>query len=376
MCHYMAHVLAPFYEAEILNADTLSCSVVIIVQIDKSGEKRARGAYSRSTESATFLKRALMFQSALKRGQFPNASTLATLCRCSRSTAMRTIDRLRYEFGMPIEYDESQRGYFLTRNDFSLHELPLGYGELVALAVMCELTALIEDRSLQESAASLWAKMTQGREGLGQELERLRRCLSIDPGLGVRLCGIDLVELLTLCHRRQVVQVRYQIQSESAQDTILVGSLEKVYLFDGSLMVVLRKPSNQEVLLHASRIAQVEALSTMPDSVQDDQSKYLCDPIGYVYPGSKESTEMIEISIMAPAAQVFAMQRWHAEQEDTWDGNTLTRRFPAVITGQLAKRVLGVGRFLVSIKPPELLEQMYLDISHLWSLCKSERGGE
>lgn len=54
-------------------------------------------------ESSTFLKRSLVLQGELQKRTYPNAFTLASLCGCSRSTAMRTIDRLRYEFGVPIE---------------------------------------------------------------------------------------------------------------------------------------------------------------------------------------------------------------------------------------------------------------------------------
>ena len=77
-------------------------------------------------ETSTFLKRALLLQAELQRNRFPNATSLADLCSCSRSTAMRTIDRLRYEFGVPIEYDESQRGYFLSNPNFSFASLPPG----------------------------------------------------------------------------------------------------------------------------------------------------------------------------------------------------------------------------------------------------------
>ncbi len=46
------------------------------------------------SDGHTFLKRQLVFFGELKRGVFPNASTLAAQCQCSRSTAQRSIDRL------------------------------------------------------------------------------------------------------------------------------------------------------------------------------------------------------------------------------------------------------------------------------------------
>jgi hypothetical protein len=43
-------------------------------------------------DTSTFLKRAIEFQSSLKEGAFPNASTLADLSGCSRSQI--STDRL------------------------------------------------------------------------------------------------------------------------------------------------------------------------------------------------------------------------------------------------------------------------------------------
>jgi hypothetical protein len=349
--------------------------VVVIVPIHKAPERSAHSNTSRSTESATFLKRALSFQTALKKREFPNATTLAVMCSCSRSTAMRTIDRLRYEFGMPIEYDESQRGYFLTRHDFIFNQLPLDRGELVALLVICELASLIDDNSLQASTNSLWAKMTNGRTDCGQELERLRGRLCLDPVLIAKLCGVSLVELLTLCHRSQLVRVNYQVPWPESLSPYRVGFLEKVYFSEGALKVMFRSALGQQILLHASCITSLEELQEIPEHVEggDVQGLGKSHQSPNSELGTEEETGMVEISIVAPAAQFFAMQRWHAEQEDTWHGSTLTRRFPGAISADVARRVLGVGRFLESVRPPELLDKIFLDVSHLWSLCSAER---
>ncbi len=288
---------------------------------------------------------------------------------------MRTIDRLRYEFGMPIEYDESLRGYFLTRQDFALNQLPLEYGELVALLVMCELASLIDDDSLRSNATSLWVKMTQGRVALGQDLERLKARFCLDPGLIVKLCGFSLIELLTLCHRNQLVRVYHPVPRPDTPAPYRVGFLEKVYLLEGELKVVLRGAGGRRIALHTSCISSIEELRELPEefSGEDVQSDCEANQDADRELWREQVAEMVEISIAAPAAQFFAMQRWHAEQEDTWDGSTLTRRFPSTVPADVARRVLAVGRFVASVKPRELLDEIFLDVSHLWSLCTRER---
>jgi predicted DNA-binding transcriptional regulator YafY len=287
---------------------------------------------------------------------------------------MRTIDRLRYEFGMPVEYDESLRGYYLTRHDFTLSQLPLNYEELVALLVMCELASLIDDSSLQSNTTSLWAKMTQGRVELGQELEKLKAHFCLDSNLVVKVRGLSFVELLTLCRRNQLVRVVYQMPLPDSVSSSYIGFLEKIYLSEGALKLMLRGATGRQIELHTSYITSIEELREIPEHPQgdaEDVMKSCQKPEAELR--NERVVEMVEISIAAPAAHFFAMQRWHAQQEDTWDGNTLTRRFPGVISADVARRVLEVGRFIASVKPQELLDEILQDVSHLWSLCNAER---
>jgi hypothetical protein len=57
------------------------------------------------------------------------------------------------------------------------------------------------------------------------------------------------------------------------------------------------------------------------------------------------------------------------EQEDAWQGEYLVRRFPGIASPELIRRVLSLGRFVVSVKPDTILAQMRDDVEHLSTLC-------
>ena len=69
--------------------------------------------------------RQLKFVSEMKRGNYPNASRMIRLLKeaegdngepmvCSTRTVLRDIEELKLEYDAPIEYDETNKGYFLT----------------------------------------------------------------------------------------------------------------------------------------------------------------------------------------------------------------------------------------------------------------------
>jgi predicted DNA-binding transcriptional regulator YafY len=322
-------------------------------------------------DTSTFLKRALVFQSEIKRGSFPNASTLADLCGCSRSTAMRTIDRLRYEFGVPIDYDESKRGYYLTNKDFSFSTLPPGRDELVALVLMSELAGIIDDSNLHTAIDSLWRHITTGRSDVTFDLQPLRERFSSDTTSIAKLADIDLLYLLSLCHTGQGVSVQYRSPWRHNEHRTYAGSFERVHYSDGILYGRFNESTGRSLVLNVSFIKSIEPVDSLPVPAEQPASleypkDHWLEGFG-VWAGAKPET--IEVTISAPASRYYAAQVWHTDQEDSWRDDLLVRRFPGIPSPELARRILSLGRFVVSVTPTTMLDQMRDDVHHLTKLC-------
>lgn len=327
-------------------------------------------------DTSTFLKRSLMLQGELQRGSCPNASTLAAMCGCSRSTAMRTIDRLRYEFGVPIEYDESNKGYYLTNPDFSFQSLPPGRDELVALVLLSELAGMIDDGSLQDALSSLWTRITNGRSDIDHDLEHIRNRFSSETTSVAKLADIDLVRLLTLCHRGQLVAIRYRSPWRHEEDKEYGGMFERLHFSDGILYAMFKDQRDRQLVLNVSFIKEIKEVAELSCLAGDEENEspskpYWLEGFG-IWSGSKPET--IEIMIAPPASRYYAAQTWHVDQEDTWNGDTLIRKFPGITSPELTRRVLSLGRFVLSVKPEIILQQMREDIEHLASVCVVRAG--
>jgi predicted DNA-binding transcriptional regulator YafY len=72
---------------------------------------------------------------AIKSGKFPNRTWLARSIDVTTKTIQRDLDYMRYQLGLPIEYDSIRGGYYFTRPVTDLPLFQLSEAELVSLFV-------------------------------------------------------------------------------------------------------------------------------------------------------------------------------------------------------------------------------------------------
>ncbi|MBQ7178582.1 MAG: WYL domain-containing protein [Victivallales bacterium] len=98
--------------------------------------------------------RLLKIVSELKKGNYPNSTTLIEILRreendngkpfaVSARTIMRDIEDLKEKFGAPIEFDSNANGYFLGNKDWSLPVIPTFEEDFTSMAILG--TRLAED---------------------------------------------------------------------------------------------------------------------------------------------------------------------------------------------------------------------------------------
>ena len=322
-------------------------------------------------ETYPFLKRALVFLSELQKGTYPNASSLGKLCSCSRSTAMRTIDRLRYEFGAPLAYDESERGYFLRDPSYSFNTLPPGQDELVALVLLTELSQLIDDKAIATACSTLWARCTNGRADLELDLSQIAKRFSSDTTSVAQLAETNLVRLLGFAHRGQPVEITYRSPWRHSEDKTYQGTFDRFHYSDGILYGMFHEVQGRHIVLNMSFVSSLEELAELPEedaSISQAEQPYWLEGFG-VWSGEKPTT--ISITIAAPASRYYAKQTWHDDQQDTWEGGNLIRTFPGIPSPELSRRILSLGRYVVGVEPASVLDDIVCDVDSLQLLVQN-----
>jgi hypothetical protein len=173
-----------------------------------------------------------------------------------------------------------------------------------------------------------------------------------------------------LAHRGQPVKITYRSPWRHEEDKEYVGLFQRLHFSDGILYAMFDDSRGRQIVLNVSFIKEIEEISSLPANtdgqIYPPQKPYWLEGFG-IWSGAKPDT--IEIVIAPPASRYYAAQTWHPDQEDTWDGDRLIRRFPGIPSPELNRRILSLGRFVVSVKPESILEQLHGDVEHLRSLC-------
>ncbi len=321
------------------------------------------------TDGSSFLRRARVFIQALSANEYPNASVIMRIDGCSRSTAMRVIDRLRYEFAVPFGFDEARRGYFLRDSSYRFSTLPPGTDELTALLLMRDMARLVGSKDLYEKADSLWSNIVQGNPRLEQDLRRLVSYFSSESSVVVKLSELRILDLLSVASRGDSVSLRYKSPWREGEAKVFRGQVLRVHLSDGLVYLLFHSESGREFVLNASFIEGFEVLDTsvsLPyiSDVAQRAHNWL-EGFG-VWAGA--AVETVEVRIRPPGAHYYASQSWHEDQEDKWEEGHLVRTFPAIPSPELARRLLSLGRYLAAVKPTSIAALLEDDIASLAAL--------
>jgi predicted DNA-binding transcriptional regulator YafY len=301
--------------------------------------------------------RALLFYELLKGNDFPNATILAKKAGCSRTTANRCIERLNYELNWPIAYESTQRGYYLTDQNFQPEVFSPGRDEFTALLLLREIAGLLDANDLQNAIDNLWRQVSVKNSNLSKELAPLLNFFSSDLTQIAILSDTKLFPLVHAAYRGDPVSLTYRSPWRHNSDKKYRGRIMKVHFSDGTLYVFLHEETGRGLVLNSGFIKELEilpdaiALIPLPSSSPLGESDWL-QGFGV---WASEDIYTVQIQILPPASHYYIKQKWHDDQEDFLDeSGILTRSFPSMISPELARRILSIGKYVKYIGPEKL----------------------
>ncbi len=118
------------------------------------------------------------FDGQVKKGRYPNASTLAEQFEISKKTAQRCIDSFRDRLLAPLEYDSSQKGYYYLDSNFQLPAPEITQEELLAILVAQNILPSSAGGVISNQIQSCGRKLFGASGLLGLSFERLNNSFS------------------------------------------------------------------------------------------------------------------------------------------------------------------------------------------------------
>jgi len=103
--------------------------------------------------------RLLFIDAEVRKGTYPNCSTLAERWETSTKTIQRDIDYLKWQMEAPIAYDPARRGYYYTEKTYRLPAIDINESDLFAIYIAEKVLKQYENTPIYRKLVSIFEKI-------------------------------------------------------------------------------------------------------------------------------------------------------------------------------------------------------------------------
>jgi predicted DNA-binding transcriptional regulator YafY len=262
------------------------------------------------------LARMMRMHERLKAGRYPNCRKLADELEVSSKTVQRDIDFMRYQLGLPIEYDQLHFGFYYTEPVANFPNIEISEGELIALYIGQKALAQYKGTSFEAPLSTAFRKITDGlRDTISMTWSDLDSAVSFRSA-GKATADVHLFEQLSHAVFKQV-EVRFDYKKPDAAryeqryvQPYHLGCVENLwYLFafdlDREQLRTFALPRIRDVRVSKTRFRRPVDFSI---------GRFLGESFGvFTKPGKAKHT--IRIVFDAFAASRIEERQWHPSQK-------------------------------------------------------------
>ena len=127
-------------------------------------------AKSRTLHSRPPLSRFQEIFHAIRTGRFPNRTQLARSIEVTTKTIQRDLDYMRYQLGLPIEFDYARGGYYFTKPMTELPLFQLMESELVSIFVAQKALEAYKGTAFEQPLRSAFQKLQAATNSPGTKI--------------------------------------------------------------------------------------------------------------------------------------------------------------------------------------------------------------
>src|SRR5580765_353019 len=306
------------------------------------------------------LARMMRMHERLKAGRYPNCRKLADELEVSSKTVQRDIDFMRYQLGLPIEYDQLHFGFYYTEPVANFPNIEISEGELIALYIGQKALTQYKGTSFEAPLSTAFRKITDGlRDTISMTWSDLDSAVSF-RSVGKATADVHLFEQLSHAVFKQV-EVRFDYKKPDAArydqryvQPYHLGCVENLwYLFafdlDRAGLRTFALPRIRDVRLSKTRFRRPAEFSI---------GRYLEQSFG-VFTKPTKTKHTIRIAFDAFAAPRIKERQWHPSQKmKQLRGGGTELSLTLGNLEDIERWVLSWGTHAQVLAPPELKERI------------------
>ncbi|MDQ8184440.1 WYL domain-containing protein [Pelagicoccus sp. SDUM812002] len=300
----------------------------------------------------------LRIHQELKRGLYPNCSSLARALEVSTKTIARDMDFIRDRMLMPVEYHPSKHGYYYTREVESLPTIDISEGELLALSIAQKAMDYYKgtpfekplSNALNKLAASLPDTITANLAALSDTISfRHGRSSQVEDSLlnTFTRSALDKAEI-AFDYRKLGAKSKERRTLHTYHITNFLGKWYAIGL-DTS-----REAIRTFLLSRASSASLTQNHFSVPESFSAED--YLGSSFGIYSP---EGKHRVKIKFLDPISEYISENVWHPSQSVEYhDDGSVTISFNLGSLVEVSSWILSWGENAIALSPKSLRSQL------------------
>jgi len=303
------------------------------------------------------LERIFEIDRSIRAGEFPNATRLADVLEASKRVIYNDrvfmIDRL----GAPIAFNQEQGGWYYSNETWTLPNIMITEGELLALFLSLEVARRYLGTALEGSLRSAVDKISRSVKGpVSVDLDALKAHYTFaSPALSDVREQI-LLELHRAIRENHRLWMRYYTASRD-EHTDRTVSPYHLYHAQGEWYLIAFDDLRQDIRNFA--VGRIEDWSILPETFQPDPEFSIQEHMGSAFQ-TERGSEVVEVAIRFDPRQAryIRERRWHETQriEELPDGG-LILRFHSSGLGEVKRWVMQYGGHAEVLTPVSLRQE-------------------
>lgn len=324
-----------------------------------------------SRECKNPYRRIIKIDSMISSGSFPTATQIAKANECSVRTVLRDIEEMRNFYDAPIEVREGTGGYYYSEPNFFLKSVMLSEGELFSVALFDQLLEQYRNTPLEENLRRTFEKITKALpDEVSVDSTFLKSNLTFIPEKYGFIDGEVFTTVFDALKKHKTLEFDYRPLQKSTFMTRRLDPYHAVCQKGNWYIIGFSHDKNEVRVFSFARMKNVRATGDnfkIPATFKAED--YFDKEVGIWLSAKKEYGVRLLVS---PEIGTFALNKiWHSNQRITEneDGSVLVE-FSTTQLPEIKRWVLGQGKTVKVLNPPELIEEIKAEAAAVQALYR------
>lgn len=311
-------------------------------------------------------RRIVQIDSYISQGIFPTAAFLAEKIECSVRTILRDIEEMRNFYNAPIEVREGKGGYYYSEPNFFLKSVMLSEGELFSVALFDQLLEQYRNTPLESNLRSTFEKITKSLPNeVSVDSSFLKSDLTFIPEKYGFIDNDVFTKVFDALKKRATLQFDYRPLQKTTYMTRLLDPYHAVCQKGNWYIIGFVHDKNEVRVFSFARMKNVQETNEHFKIPLDFKAENYFDKEVGIWLSSKKEYN-VEL-LISPEIGTFALNKiWHSNQEviENKDGS-VSVKFKTTQLPEIKRWILGQGKTVKVINPPELIEEIRTEIQEM-----------